>query len=72
MLKIYIFSMVQCAFVKLEMQNSGVILDSSGRARLFFKLTNAQYCVYMKSTSKGKHISVGIPSFRNMVYVLQG
>lgn len=65
MLNIHIFSVVQYAFVKLALQNSGEILDSSERARLFSKLTNAQYFVSMKSTNIGKQTSVGIPSFRN-------
>lgn len=65
MVNFHIFSVVHYAFVKLELQNSGKILDSSGRARLFSKITNAQYFVSMKSTSIGKETSVGIPSFRN-------
>lgn len=65
MLNTHIFSVIQYAFVKLELQNSREIVDSSGRARLFSKLTNAQYFVSVKSTNIGRQTSVGIPSFRN-------
>lgn len=48
MLNIHIFNVAQYVFVKLDLQNSSEILDSSGRARLFSKLTDTQYFVSMR------------------------